>query len=77
MATPAALSSVLSTSTPPAIHGPYEDLGIEMLKTIQVLLQSQPPEVQKQLWGDYVKLLSDLQTFAAKIDVFHLFTGKT
>jgi len=65
------------TSVPsPSIHGPYEDLGIALLDTVQVLIKSQPVDVQKKLWDDYVNLLTGFQTLASKIDVFHLFTAK-
>lgn len=59
-----------------SIHGPYEDAIIEGMKTMQVLLQSQPADVQQKLWNDFVAMINGLQMFASKIDVFHLFTAK-
>lgn len=66
-----------TVSVNPSIHGPYEDLGIELLKTLQVLVESQTPEVRQKLWTDYVNLLTGFQTLAGKLDVFHLFTAKS
>ena len=63
-------------SLPPvsaAVHGPYEDLAIEGLKTVQMIIQDAPPDVKQKVWGDWLAWHSALQTFASKLDFLHLF----
>ena len=64
-------------AAPVTVHGPYEDLGIELLKTIQLMIATQPAEVQIQLWKDYLTFMQGVQTFASKLDFLHLFKPQT
>jgi hypothetical protein len=59
-----------------SVHGPYEDLGLEALKTLNIVIASAPPAVQQQFWKDWLAWHTGLQNLASKLDVFHLFVAK-
>lgn len=62
--------------SPASVHGPYEDAFIAGLAVLNTVLEAASPAQKVQLWSDFLAFHSALQTFATKIDVFHLFTVK-
>ena len=49
----------MSAPTPPptpniAAHGPYEDLGIAMLRVIEKLIDGQSPDQRVKLWQNWI-----------------------
>lgn len=70
----------MDTPTQPiagAIHGPYEDLFLEGLKVLEIVIKDAPDNVKQEFWKEWLAFHIGLQTFASKVDVFHLFTAKT
>lgn len=38
----------------PAVHGPYEDLGIAACKVIEKLIDGQSPEQRIKIWQNWI-----------------------
>lgn len=70
-----AISALLPTGM--AVHGPYEDLGLAALKTLDLVIADAPTDVKQALWKDFLVWHTGLQTLASKLDFFHLFTPKS
>ena len=47
----------------PAIHGPYEDLAIEGIRLLEKIIDSQPKDVQAQLWNMWLEDLKAWRQF--------------
>lgn len=62
------------TATKPSLHGPYEDAIIAVCGVLTVAMESQPVEVKKALWDNFVTVQNGLLELAGKIDQLHLFT---
>lgn len=59
-----------------SVHGPYEDLGLEALKTLNIVLADCPSNVKQVLWKDWLTWHTGLQVLAGRLDFLHLFTPK-
>jgi hypothetical protein len=59
-----------------SVHGPYEDLGLAALKTLDIVIADAPPAVKQQFWSEFLIWHTGLQNLASKLDFFHLFVAK-
>lgn len=59
-----------------SVHGPYEDLGLEALKTLNIVLADCPSTVKQELWKNWLTWHTGLQVLAGRLDFLHLFTPK-
>ena len=58
--TEATQANVQTTAAVTAVHGPYEDLAIKGLDVLEKIIDSQPKDIQAQLWNMW---LQDLQSW--------------
>lgn len=52
-----------------AIHGPYEDLGIEGLKVIQLLIEGMTPEQKATVWQNWINFWQPLMDLGKTLGV--------